>query len=340
MIITKTPLRLSLGGGGTDLIPYASKYGSMVLSIAIDKYIYICVHKCFDNKIRLKYSKSEVVDKVDDIEHNVYREVIKLFDIEKGVEIASLADIPYGTGLGSSGSFVVGLTNALYRFTHYSDPTPQQLVYLSVNTEIEKLRLPVGTQDQSVAAYGGLCKIETKSINDINVTVLSSHYSVDSKGNILLTPLVDMLTLQNLNNNLLLFYTNIRRDANIILKKQNETPVKVVDGLHKVQEIGYKVYDALISGNITDIGLLFDEHWKYKKSMLKEMTNSHIDYWYEEGKNNGALGAKIVGAGGGGMMLFYVEKNHTDFISNMEKLGLVNIPYKFEYKGSRIILDD
>ena len=341
MIVTKTPLRLSLGGGGTDLLPYASKYGSMVISIAIDKYIYICAHKCFDSKIRLKYSKSEVVDKVDDIEHNVYKEVLKLFNIENGIEIASLADIPHGTGLGSSGSFSVGLIHALYKYK--CDLPLYSLMYLvdkALYIEITKLGYPVGTQDQSIAAYGGLCKIETKSINDIHITQLASNYFLDSYGNVLFVPLVDMLTLQNLNDNLLLFYTNIRRSANEILYKQNEMSKQVVEGLHKVQELGYKVYEALVSGNITDIGLLFDEHWKHKKSMMKEMTNSQIDYWYEEGKKNGALGAKIAGAGGGGTMLFYVEKNHSDFINKMEAFGLTYIPFRFEFKGSRVIIDD
>lgn len=325
MIVTQTPFRICLGGGGTDLPAYYIKHGGFIFATGITKYMYIAVSEPFDDLIRLKYSKYETVDDIEKIEHTIAREALRLLNIKGGIDVVSLADLPAGIGLGSSSCYAVGLLGALHSFK-WERRTQKELAEEACKLEIDILKEPVGKQDQYMAAFGGL----TVLIIDKDGCVSITNARINSD------------TSRDLNRNMLLFYTGTTRDAKEVLSDQRQNIInkKALDDMHFIKDIGFKVLEAAESGNITDIGLLFDEHWRHKKKTSSKMTNKHFDEIYEIAKEEGALGGKIPGAGGSGCCLFYVESHHKKFIEKMEKLGLRQIRYKFDLNGTRIIADE
>jgi D-glycero-alpha-D-manno-heptose-7-phosphate kinase len=327
MIVTQTPFRFTLGGGGTDLPAYYSKYGGFIFAAGIDKYMYIALNRpVVDDLIRLKYSLSETVSHLHELKHEIAREALRMVNIKKGIEIASLADVPAGTGLGSSSCYTVGLLNALYAFKKIKI-TPYQLAEKACKLEIDILKNPIGKQDQYMATFGGLTVLDISK----NGKVMVRQAKISKR------------TINDLNKNLLMFYTSTSRSANVILAEQSQWAKKeqknVIESMHYIKEIGYKILKATESGNITDIGVLFDKHWEYKKKISTKMSNPRFNKIYNIAKENGALGGKISGAGGGGFFLLYVEKNHKSFTDTMKKVGLREMNYCFDFTGTRVMIN-
>lgn len=327
MIITRTPFRFTLGGGGTDLPAYYSKYGGFIFAAAINKYMFISLNRpIVDCLVRVKYTKSETVNHREELQHDIAKEAMRMTGIDNSLEIVSMADVPAGTGLGSSGSYAVGLLNSLHTMKKESMAV-QDLAEEACVLEIDRLGKPIGKQDQYMAAFGGLRVLEINKDGRVKVRSVRIEDS----------------TLDDLNRNLLMFYTNTSRSANKILSEQSqgarEEKRNVVESLHAIKEIGYKVLEAAESGNITDIGLLFDKHWKYKKSLSTEISNGWLDEMYEYALENGALGGKITGAGGGGFFVFYVEKDHSKFREAMKRLNLKEMRYRFENDGTTVLVN-
>ncbi len=327
MIITRTPFRFTLGGGGTDLPSYYSKYGGFIFAAAINKYMFINLNKpIVDDLIRVKYSKAEKVEHRDDLQHDIAKEALRMVGIENAAEIISMADVPAGTGLGSSSCYAVGLLNGLHTMKRKYIPL-QSLAELACDLEINRLGKPIGKQDQYMAAFGGLTVLEIDK--EGTVQVRSANVS-DS-------------TIDDLNRNLLMFYTGTSRSADQILSEQSrgarEEKRDVVESMHYIKDIGYKILDSVESGNITDVGLMFDKHWQYKKKISSKMSNPHFDKIYDIAKENGALGGKISGAGGGGFFLFYVEEKLTRFREKMKELGLREMRYRFDFEGTKVLVN-
>jgi len=325
MIITRSPLRITLGGGGTDLPSYYRDHGGFLIAAAIDKYVYVTVMRPFTPGIYLKYSKLEQVAGIDDVHHPIIREALKLVGFKTPqVEITTLADIPAGTGLGSSGSFTTALLKALYahrrRLLH-----PNELAELACEIEIDRLREPVGKQDQYIAAYGG-------------VTCFTFHRD----GRVEAEPLkLPIDTMFNLEDNLLLFFTGFSRMAGTILADQHRRTCAddgdMLRNLHTVKELGVRSRKALESGDTEGFGALMHDHWEHKKTRTAGLTNPQIDEWYDLGRRNGALGGKLVGAGGGGFLMFYAE-DHRRLRTAMKKAGLEETRFRFDFEGTKVLL--
>jgi len=325
MIITRSPLRITLGGGGTDLLTYYREFGGFLISAAINKYVYVTVMRPFNEGIYLKYSQLEKVQTADEVRHPIIREAIKLLDFKTPqLEITALADIPAGTGLGSSGSFTTALLKAL--FAHRRRLIlPGELAELACDIEINKLQEPVGKQDQYIAAYGGITCFEFNP--DDSVAAYPLALSMDS--------------LFDLEDNLLLFFTGFSRNAADILKDQ-DTRTRAMDAdmlanLHDVKELGLRSKEILTSGRLHEFGALLHEHWEYKRRRSKGMSNPQIDEWYEYGMKNGALGGKLVGAGGGGFLMFYAE-DRARLRHAFAKIGLEEVRFSFDFDGTKRIL--
>jgi len=324
MIITRSPLRITLGGGGTDLPSYYREYGGFVIAAAVDKYVYVTATRSFVPGIFLKYSQLEHVEQVDDVLHPIMREAIRMMGFRTPqIEITTLADIPAGTGLGSSGSFTTALLKALYahrrRLLH-----SHELAELACEIEIDRLGEPIGKQDQYIAAFGG-------------VTCFSFHPddSVDAR------PLkFSMETLFNLEDNLLLFFTGFSRSAGSILQSQKtrteQNDQQMLQNLHYIKELSCRSQMALEAGRTAEFGALMHEHWEHKKRRSNGMSNSQIDEWYELGRKHGALGGKLVGAGGGGFLMFYTEK-HRSLREAMATAGLEEVRFRFDFEGTKIL---
>ncbi|MCJ7587579.1 MAG: galactokinase [Candidatus Aminicenantes bacterium] len=327
MIITRTPFRFTLGGGGTDLPAYYSKHGGFIFAAAINKYMVINLNRpIVDCLVRVKYSKSETVKHRDELQHDIAKEAMRMTGIERSLEIVSMADVPAGTGLGSSSSYAVGLLAGLHAMKKEA-VAMQELAEEACDLEINRLGKPIGKQDQYMAAFGGLRVLE-----------------IDKRGAVKVrSAQVEDSTLDELNRNLLMFYTNTSHSATRILSEQSqgarEDKKNVIESLHVIKEIGYKVLEAAESGNITDIGLLFDKHWKFKKDMSAVISNSWLDEVYEYALQNGALGGKVTGAGGGGFFVFYVEQAHAKFREAMKRSNLLEMRYRFEGDGSTVLLN-
>lgn len=325
MIITRSPLRITLGGGGTDLPSYYERYGGFLIAAAIDRYVYVTVMRPFTEGIFLKYSKLEHVQNVDDVEHPIIREGLRLMNLRTPqIEITTLADIPAGTGLGSSGSFTTALVKALYahrrRLLH-----SREVAKLACEIEIEKLREPVGKQDQYIAAYGGITCFDFHPDGTVDARPLG----------------ISMDTLFELEDNLLLFFTGFSRSAGSILKDQKqrseEMDAAMLENLHYVKDLGYRSQAALEAGKCADFGALMHEHWEHKKTRSKGMSNPKIDEWYEYGRANGAIGGKLVGAGGGGFLLFYAE-DRARLRQAMSHAGLEEVRFRFDFEGTKVLL--
>jgi D-glycero-alpha-D-manno-heptose-7-phosphate kinase len=327
MIITRTPFRVTLGGGGTDLPSFYREQGGFILAVGIDKYMYLNVNTpIVDDKIRVRYTKSEFVDHVDEVEHTLAREALRFFGIPTGIEIVSIADIPAGTGLGSSSCYLVGLLNGLHALMQ-RQVSPQQLAEEACSIELEILKKPIGKQDQFMAAYGGLTKLEIGRDGRVAATRLE----------------LDVDLLENLEQNILMFYTNEVRDATAILKRQDESTRRndciVVGSLREIKDIGLEICDAISKGNLRRFGELLDVHWQSKKRLSKGVTNPQIDAIYELAKQNGAVGGKISGAGGGGFLMLYCEEKKSQLREAMRTAGLRELKFRVDFEGSKVVFD-
>lgn len=334
MIIVKAPLRISIGGGGCDLPSYYEKFESSFISAAIDKYIYISLHRIFIDDVIIKYSELERVLDIDKIRHPIVREALSLTGIRKAIEISSFADIPSGTGLGSSGTFTVALLKALYTYLGQQH-TPASLAEDACRIEIEKLGAPIGKQDQYISSYGGLTKFHINKTGQVSAAPLkmSPHHMVD------------------LQEHLLLFFTGYSRSANDILKEQDDAvrmaetkapeAVKLssdmIENLHFVKELGEQIGKALEGGEIDEFGRLMNVHWEHKKKRSKSMSSNRIDEWYELAMKNGALGGKLIGAGGGGFLMFLVDDKRR-LRKAMREAGLQDVPFRFDNLGAQVVL--
>lgn len=325
MIIARSPLRISLGGGGTDLPSYYERFGGFLLSAAIDKYVYITLHDIFVPEFIIKYSKLERVAKVDEIEHPIIREALKLVGIEGGfLELTSMADIPAGTGLGSSGSFTTALLRALH--AHKKNLIPNSdLAAQACDIEINRLKEPVGKQDQYIAALGG-------------ITCFNFH----PDGRVEAWPAkISEETRYNLEDNLLLFFTGYSRSAGSILKDQNDRSKQddkaMLENMHHTKENGYASQKAIESGNLREFARLMDEHWQRKRARSAGMSNSKINEWYELAMASGALGGKLIGAGGGGFLMFYAEEGKAKLRHAMWQAGLKEVRFRFDFEGTKLV---
>lgn len=324
MLITRSPLRISLGGGGTDLPSYYSKYGGFLIAAAIDKYVYITLHQTFIENLIIKYSSLEKVNHIDDIQHPIIRESLKFIGIEAThLEISSMADIPAGTGLGSSGSFTTSLLKSLHAFKK-NLVHPQDLAEQACHIELERLGEPIGKQDQYIAAYGGLTCFEFLPEGKVNASPLK----------------IAPDTLYQLEDNLLLFFTGYSRAASTILKEQDEksknNDQEMMKYLHFIKEIAYESKMALEAGNLIGFSNLMNKHWIYKQTRSKKMSNEKITQWYELALNNGALGGKLIGAGGGGFLMFFAE-DKVLLRRVMREAGLQEVRFRFDFEGTKLI---
>lgn len=325
MIITRSPLRISLGGGGTDLPSYYREHGGFVLAAAIDKFVYITLHQTFVPELIVKYSQLERVAAARDIRHPIIREALDLLGVPGPyLELASMADIPAGTGLGSSGSFTTALLKALH--TRVKNPLPPgELAEQACHIEIERLREPVGKQDPYIAAHGGL-----------------SCFSFGPGERVEVAPLkLEDETLYNLEDNLLLFFTGYSRSAGSILQEQDERTRRgdpaMTDGLHRIKELAFRSREALERGELRGFAELMNDHWRHKKERSSAMSKPDIDRWYTLGMQNGALGGKLIGAGGGGFLLFYAE-DKPGLRRAMAGAGLREVRFRFDFEGTGVVI--
>lgn len=332
MITTRTPFRITLGGGGTDLPSYYSEYGGFVFSVTLDKYMYININTpIVDDLIRIKYTKYEEVFDVNEVQHDLAREALKYLGIKNSIEIQSMADIPAGTGLGSSSCYAVGLLNALHCYKNISI-TQQDLAEEACKIEIDILNKPVGKQDQYTAAFGGFIIMDIAK----NGKVIVSR------------PQISEDIIDELESSLVIYYTHTTRSTAEILNEQSsavknkksETHGDVVNRLNTIKDIGYKTLDSINKGNLDEFGRLMDVHWKAKKGLSRKISNSSIDDLYELGLTNGALGGKILGAGGGGFMLYYCPKEKQKKLTEaMSEKGLRRMRFKFDFDGSKVMVN-
>lgn len=327
MIIARSPLRISLGGGGTDLPSYYREHEGFLLAAAIDKYVFVTVMRPFTPGIFLKYSNLEHVRLIEEIKHPIIREVLAMVELEvPQVEITTLADIPSGTGLGSSGSFTTALIKAVYAHQRKLI-LPQDLAELACHVEIDRLQEPIGKQDQYIAAYGGLTCFTFHKDNRVTAKPLK----------------ISQETLHDLEDHLLLFFTGFSRSAGGILKDQKVRTQKndneMLKNLHYVKELGLRSREALESGNGEGFGKIMHEHWEHKKKRSGGMSNPKIDEWYELGMKNGAVGGKLVGAGGGGFLMFYAGDRQKLRLA-MSRAGLEEVRFRFDFEGTKIVLND
>jgi D-glycero-alpha-D-manno-heptose-7-phosphate kinase len=325
MIITRSPLRVTLGGGGTDLPSYYESHGGFLIAAAIDRYVYITIHDTFQQEFIIKYSRLERVNSIGAIEHPIIRESLKLTEIEENgsLEVTSMADIPAGTGLGSSGSFTTALLKALHAHQRHLIH-PQELAEQACDIEINRLGEPVGKQDQYIAAFGGITCFEF--LSDGKVRAWPLRISEEMR--------------YNLEDNLLLFFTGYSRSASTVLKEQNDRS-KTMDpemlaNLHFVKELAVESQQALEAGNLKEFARLMNVHWQNKKKRSNNMSNSHINDLYDLAMANGALGGKLIGAGGGGFLMFYSEEK-TKLRHVMREQGLKEVRFKFDFEGTKLL---
>lgn len=324
MIITRSPLRISLGGGGTDLPSYYREHGGFLVAGALDKYVYLTLHRTFVPDLIVKYSKLERVATADQLEHPIIREAFGLLKMDgRSLELTSMADIPGGTGLGSSGSF----TTALLKLLHAANKnliSPAELAEQACHIEIDRLGEPIGKQDQYIAAVGG-------------ITAFTFH----KDGRVDYRPAkISEEALFNLEDNLLLFFTGYSRSASGILKDQNDkskaNDQAMLDNLHFTKDLGYQSLSALESDKLEEFARLMDVHWQRKKVRSSGMSNQHINDWYDHAMAHGALGGKLIGAGGGGFLMFYAADKKMLRRAMREK-GLQEVRFRFDFEGTKVV---
>jgi D-glycero-alpha-D-manno-heptose-7-phosphate kinase len=320
VIFARAPLRISLGGGGTDLPSYYTEHGGFLLAGAIDKYVYMLVHTVFQKRYRLKYSQLEEVDDVRDIRHPILRETLIRHWHGDPLEIASLADVPAGTGMGSSGAFTVCLLKAL-AYARSTSITPERLAEAAANIEINVLGEPVGKQDPYVAAFGGICA-----------------YTFHKDGSVEVEPLeLPAETLRRLRDQLLLFYTGETRSASAILAEQDRRSRQhdqaMIDNLHRTKEMGLESRDLLVKGDLEGYAALMHEHWNHKRERSAGITSQRVDRLYSRALETGALGGKLIGAGGGGFLLVFTPQSESTRAA-MRDAGATELPFDFEFSGA------
>ncbi|MDR1943506.1 MAG: GHMP kinase [Synergistaceae bacterium] len=325
MIITRSPLRISLGGGGTDLPSYYREHEGFLIAGAIDKYVYVSILRPFSEGIYIKYSQIENVKRAEDVKHPIIREALLMQELKTPqIEITTIADIPSGTGLGSSGSFTTALLRALYAHRR-KHVLSGDLAKMACHIEIERLGEPVGKQDQYIAAYGGL-------------TAFTFHKDDSVTSEPIKLPIE---TVFNIEDSLLLFFTGFSRSAGSILKDQHVRSQKkdseMLDNLHYTKDLGYRSRDALEHGDLDKFGRLMDEHWQRKRRRSRGMSNSDIDNWYRLAMDNGAVGGKLVGAGGGGFLMFLAGDSKL-LRGAMHRAGLEEARFRFDYEGTKVLL--
>jgi len=325
MIIARSPLRITLGGGGTDLPSYYRDHDGFLIAAAIDKYVYVTINRPFIEGIFLKYSAQESIHLVEDVQHKIIREALRMQNLKTPqIEITTLADIPAGTGLGSSGSFTTALLKCLYahRKRHLHQ---EELAELACHIEIDRLGEPIGKQDQYAAAYGGITAFDFHSNDKVTAKPLN----------------IDINTMFELEDNLLLFFTGYSRSASGILKDQQtrsqQHDEEMLNNLHYVKDLGLRSKLALESGNTALFSELMHEHWEHKKRRSGGMSNPMIDEWYQLGMSNGAVGGKLVGAGGGGFLMF-MAKDRYKLRHAMTNAGLEEVRFKFDFEGTKVVL--
>jgi D-glycero-alpha-D-manno-heptose-7-phosphate kinase len=328
MILSRAPLRIPLGGGGTDLPSYYSKYGGFVLSAAINKYVYICINRpAADDLIRAKYSRYEQVSTPDEVQHDLLRPALKQVNLDRNIEITSMADVPSGTGLGSSGTYLVALLTALHSLKRETIPS-HALAEQACHIEINLAGHPVGKHDQYMATFGGITCLEFKEDGQVDVAPLD----------------IPMSTLEELSANVLLFYTGMNRSSAEILGQQcqhcENGDSNVLDSLHRTKELGYRIKEALAEGNLEKFGRLLDEHWQNKKKRSSKISDDRIDQWYRIALENGALGGKIMGAGGGGFFMFFCPNHHKSKLREaLTAAGLREMRYNFDFEGAKVLVN-
>jgi D-glycero-alpha-D-manno-heptose-7-phosphate kinase len=325
MIVSRAPVRFSLGGGGTDLPTYAREHGGFLVAAAVDKYIFVCAARHFYDSIRLAYSKMELVKSVDQIEHRIYREALKLAKIDKGIELQSFADVPANSGLGSSSTFTVALMNALHTYNRESVPTAQ-LAEEACHIEIDLLKEPIGKQDQYISAFGGISAITFDRDGSVHVERVPVREEV----------------IEELESNLVIFYSGIERAASTVLSQQATSITSnhdsAVERMHRIKALGYETKRILLAGTLDEYGELLHEHWTNKRKLAAKMTDSVIDEHYEAARKTGALGGKLMGAGGGGFFMFYTRPSERRRVyETMVARGLRPLRFRFDFDGARVV---
>jgi D-glycero-alpha-D-manno-heptose-7-phosphate kinase len=325
MIVSRAPVRFSLGGGGTDLPSYSKIHGGYLVASAIDKYVYVCANRRFYPTIRLAYSQTETVDTVDQIQHRIFKEALRLTGIEKGIELVSVADVPSNSGLGSSSTFTVALMNALHAFKR-EFVSSEHLAEEACKIEIDILGEPIGKQDQYIAAYGGVTAFTFNTDGSVRAERLAVREEV----------------LDELEANLVIFYTGIERSASQVLTQQKATITQnkdaAVERMHRIKQLGYDTKKILLDGNIDAYGELLHEHWTNKRKLAANMTDSVIDEHYETARKAGAIGGKLMGAGGGGFFMFYVRPaERRKVYETMLSKGLKPLRFRFDHDGAKLV---
>lgn len=325
MIVSRAPVRFSLGGGGTDLPSYADQHGGFLVAAAIDKYVFVNANRRFYKNIRLAYSKSETVDDLEQIEHRIFKEALRHAGIHQGIELVSIADLPANSGLGSSSSFTVALVNALHAYKREFVPT-EQLAQEACHIEIDVLKEPIGKQDQYISAYGGITAFTFHADGTVHAERVRMRDEV----------------VDELETNLLIFYSGVERAASAVLGEQRKTIAADKDGavarMHRIKQLGYDTRDILEKGNLEAYGELLHEHWTNKRKLASNMTDSVIDEHYEAARKAGAIGGKLMGAGGGGFFMFYVRpQERRRVFEALEGRGLRPLRFRFDFDGARIV---
>ncbi|HEX6273333.1 MAG TPA: sugar kinase [Polyangiaceae bacterium] len=324
MIIGRSPLRISLGGGGTDLPSYYRVHGGFCVSAAITQYVHVTMHRTPLKELLIRYSQIERPARAEDVKHPIIREALKLTGIgEPNIEITSMADIPAGTGLGSSGSFTTCLLKVLHKYKrHFIHP--RELAELACHIEIDLLKEPIGKQDQYIAAFGGVTVFEFRPDDVVDARPVAASDD----------------TLDLLEDNLVLVSTGVYRAASEVLKEQDvksrQNDQAMIDNLHYVKELGHKSLEAIETSNLSEFGRLMHVHWEHKKKRSKGMSNPDIDRWYALGLENGALGGKLIGAGGGGFLMFYTEQK-SRLRKALREAGLMEVKLAFDFEGTKLL---
>jgi D-glycero-alpha-D-manno-heptose-7-phosphate kinase len=325
MIVSRAPVRFSLGGGGTDLPSYSREHGGFVVAAAVDKFVNVCVARRFQNNIRLAYSESEIVDSTEHVKHRIFKAALQMTSFERGLELHSLADVPANTGLGSSSSFTVALLNGLHAFKREFVPA-EQLAREACELEIDILKEPIGKQDQYIAAFGGISALTFHPDGSVDVERLPIRHEV----------------IDDLESNLIIYYSGVERSASAVLKEQQKTITDnkdaAVQRMHRIKALGHETKRILLAGEIDTYGEMLHEHWTNKRKMASNMADSSIDEHYDEARKAGAIGGKLMGAGGGGFFMFYVRASERRRVHDaLAARGLRPMRFRFDFDGARIM---